>query len=126
MPYATISNSWPATVELNGTNCYYIVCAAPESSRLFKVFIESADATPPTLDVRALSIDGVPLTSTLAGKLNTNGLTAPIIAAAGGLTNAAAFQPALTNSTTFQAGVYLGTNGVFFTPADGTNRWILF
>ena len=65
------------------------------------------------------------LQTLLDGKLNTNGVTAGNIAAAGGLTNAAAFQPALTNSTTFQSGVYFGTNGVFFTPADGTIRWIL-
>jgi hypothetical protein len=101
MPYATSSNSWPATVDINGTNCYYLECPAPDASRFFRVLFERATTTPPTLDVRALSIDGVPLSP-------------------------AAFQPALTNSTTFQAGVYLGTNGVFFTPADGTNRWILF
>jgi hypothetical protein len=72
MPYATISNSWPATVELNGTNVYYLVCAAPESSRLFKVFVETSTATPPTLDVRSLKIDGADLAATLAGK-STNG-----------------------------------------------------
>jgi hypothetical protein len=72
MPYNTVSNSWPSTVALNGTNVYYIVCAAPESSRLFKVFIETATATPPTLDVRSLKIDGTSLTTLLAEKVSTN------------------------------------------------------
>jgi hypothetical protein len=106
MPYATVSNSWPATVELNGTNCYYIVCAAPESSRLFKVFIESADATPPTLDVRALSIDGTPLDFSTY------------------LTNGTPQTLTLTNLTTLADGVLNGTNGVYFA-RNGTNYWIL-
>jgi hypothetical protein len=72
LPYATSSNSWPSTVSRNGTNCYYLVCPAPDASRYFRVFFERATTTPPTLDVRALSIDGVPLASTLDGKLGTN------------------------------------------------------
>jgi hypothetical protein len=122
MPYATVSNSWPATVELNGTNCYYIVCAAPESSRLFKVFVETATTTPPKLDVRALSIDGVPLASTLAGKVSASPAG---IEAAGGVTNGMPITLTMTNLTTMADGVYgPGTNGVFFT-RSGTNYWIL-
>jgi hypothetical protein len=86
MPYNTVSNSWPATVELNGTNVYYLICAAPESSRLFKVFLETAAATSPTLDVRALSIDGTPLASTLAGKVGIDDLRVVNALTNGGVT----------------------------------------
>jgi hypothetical protein len=123
MPYATSSNSWPATVELNGTNVYYLICAAPESSRLFKVFVETSTATPPTLDVRALSIDGVPLASTLAGKVDN---TPQGISAAGGVTNGMPMTLTMTNLTVQADGKLNGTNGVFFVFAGSTNRyWIL-
>jgi hypothetical protein len=56
----------------------------------------------------------------------TNQVTPEAIAAAGGLTNAAAFQPAFTNSTTgWFDGVLNGSNGVFVT-RNGTNRWIIW
>jgi molybdopterin-guanine dinucleotide biosynthesis protein len=87
LPTATVSNTWPSTVDLNGTNCYYIVCAAPESSRLYRVFVERATTVPPTLTVRAIAGSGSGLTdipisgvtglqSALTGKLlsiSTNG-----------------------------------------------------
>jgi hypothetical protein len=58
LPYATSSNSWPSTVSLNGTNCYYLECQAPEASRFFRVFSERATTTPSALSVRSLKIDG--------------------------------------------------------------------
>jgi len=65
------------------------------------------------------------LQTLLDGKLGTNGLTAPIIAAAGGVTNGMPQTLTMTNLTTMADGVYgVGTNGVFFT-RSGTNYWIL-
>ena len=68
LPYATSSNSWPSTVSLNGTNCYYLVCPSPEASRFFRVFIERATTTPSALSVRSLKIDGYTI------YLHTNGV----------------------------------------------------
>jgi hypothetical protein len=68
LPYATSSNSWPSTVSINGTNCYYLVCQAPDASRYFRVFSERATTTPPTLNVRSLKIDGYTI------YLHTNGV----------------------------------------------------
>jgi hypothetical protein len=68
LPYATSSNSWPSTVSINGTNCYYLVCPAPDASRYFRVFFERATTTPPTLNVRSLKIDGYTI------YLHTNGV----------------------------------------------------
>ena len=65
------------------------------------------------------------LTDALDGKLSTNGVTAGIIAAAGGVTNGMPQTLTMTNLTTMADGVYgVGTNGVFFT-RSGTNYWIL-
>jgi hypothetical protein len=68
LPYATSSNSWPSTVSHNGTNCYYLVCPAPDASRFFRVFCERATTTPTSLSVRALKIDGYTI------YLHTNGV----------------------------------------------------
>jgi hypothetical protein len=68
MPYATSSNSWPSTVSLNGSNCYYLVCPVPDASRFFRVFCERATTTPHSLSVRALKIDGYTI------YLHTNGV----------------------------------------------------
>jgi hypothetical protein len=111
LPTATSSNSWPSTVDINGTNCYLLVCPAPDASRFFRVFFERATTTPPTLDVRALSIDGVPLASTLDGKLGTNATAASIGAMA---TTERVYAPTLTISTA--AGI---TNTIAINP---TNR----
>jgi hypothetical protein len=68
LPYAAYSNSYPSTVAVNGTNTYFIRCAAPEASRCFKAFAALPGDTPPSLDVRSLKIDGYTI------YLHTNGV----------------------------------------------------
>ena len=108
----------------SGTNVAVITDAfrvGPDSGTNLAVYTELTNHTAQIAGKLDTTGDGGSLTGLtvgqVAGAVNSNGGAATNLTLSGATT--------LTNGTTYSAGAYYGTNGVFWT-RDGTNYWILF